>query len=259
MNRQKHTTTSALLLIAMLALVTGCPNDGGNGGKTNADAALSSLTVTAGTETLALSPAFNPDTTAYTLQVPNSINAIKVAAVARNSKATVDKASQDIALVVGANTISVTATAQNGTAKTYTIAVTRLIGETITMKDNASVVNNIGYWSGGVYVSDGAFTMQGNASISGNTTQGWDGGGVYNHYEFYIEGGTITDNIAANNGGGIYNRGRVTVMNATVQAGIHDNTTSSNAPATGPQVYSESGSGSSFEDGNGYPIVPDTY
>jgi fibronectin type 3 domain-containing protein len=68
---------------------------------------------------------------------------------------------------------------------------------TFTMQDNASVSGNTaGYsssyysYGGGVYVSSGTFTMQDNASVSGNTA--YYGGGVYVGYgTFTKKGGTI--------------------------------------------------------------------
>jgi cyclophilin family peptidyl-prolyl cis-trans isomerase len=95
------------------------------------DATLSSLTVSAGS----LSPTFASGTTSYTLTVANTVTSTTVTPTVSNSAAAVKvnsttvasgAASASIPLVVGANTISVVVTAQNGTTlRTYTITITR--------------------------------------------------------------------------------------------------------------------------------------
>ena len=83
-------------------------------------ATLSSLTVSAGT----LTPAFNPETTSYTVAVTNSVSSITITATATDAKATVSGAGTKT-LAVGANSFSIIVTAENGTTKTYTVVVTR--------------------------------------------------------------------------------------------------------------------------------------
>jgi hypothetical protein len=95
------------------------------------DATLSALTTTAG----ALSPTFASATTAYTVSVPNATTSITVTPTVNDATATVKvngttvangSASGAIDLAVGSNTITVVATAQDGTTtKSYTITVTR--------------------------------------------------------------------------------------------------------------------------------------
>ena len=95
------------------------------------DSGLSSLALSAGT----LSPAFAVDTTTYTATVANDVATVTVTAEASSDYATVvvtpaeddDSATEgvEVALVEGANTITVTVTAEDGTTKTYTITVTR--------------------------------------------------------------------------------------------------------------------------------------
>ena len=85
------------------------------------DANLSSLTVSAGT----LTPAFNANTTAYTVNVANNITSITLSATASHTAATVTGAGVKT-LNVGANTFTITVTAENGTTqKTYSVIVTR--------------------------------------------------------------------------------------------------------------------------------------
>jgi uncharacterized repeat protein (TIGR02543 family) len=83
------------------------------------DANLKSLTVSSGI----LSPSFNPTTTGYTVNVPNSATSINVTATANHSAATVSV--NGGTLNVGANTVTVTVTAENGTTKDYTLTVNR--------------------------------------------------------------------------------------------------------------------------------------
>ncbi|MDQ0919460.1 InlB B-repeat-containing protein [Paenibacillus sp. V4I5] len=94
----------------------------------NAD--LSNLALSNG----ALSPNFAPGTTAYTSSVANGVSSINVTASTQNSKAKITvngntvasgKASDAINLNVGNNPVTVVVTAENGTTKTYTIAVNR--------------------------------------------------------------------------------------------------------------------------------------
>ena len=95
------------------------------------DSGLSSLALSAGT----LSPVFAVDTTTYTATVANDVATVTVTAEASSDYATVvvtpaeddDSATEgvEVALVEGANTITVTVTAEDGTTKTYTITVTR--------------------------------------------------------------------------------------------------------------------------------------
>lgn len=93
----------------------------------NAD--LSGLALSAGT----LSPAFNKETVSYSAEVGNSTSSISVtaavydsaAAVKVNGVAEASGSAVPVALSVGSNSVQVTVTAQDGTAKTYTVTVTR--------------------------------------------------------------------------------------------------------------------------------------
>ncbi|OOQ57997.1 cadherin-like beta sandwich domain-containing protein [Mucilaginibacter pedocola] len=96
----------------------------------SSDDNLSALIVSAGT----LSPAFSPATGNYTLTVPNTNSSITVTPTRNEANATITvngtpvasgSASAAIPLVVGSNTINIVVTAQDGTAKTYTITATR--------------------------------------------------------------------------------------------------------------------------------------
>nr|WP_145164926.1 Ig-like domain-containing protein [Paenibacillus terrae] len=98
-------------------------------------AALSHLTISSGT----LSPAFVPETTSYTANVPYAVSSIKVNATMKDNSATMTvngspvasgQPSKDISLSVGANSIKVVVIAEDLSTKTYTISVTRANNET---------------------------------------------------------------------------------------------------------------------------------
>jgi hypothetical protein len=80
------------------------------------------LTVSPGT----LTPAFNSATVTYTVSVANSVASITISATAAHTAATISGDVGNKAVQVGANTFTVTVTAENGTTtKNYTVVVTR--------------------------------------------------------------------------------------------------------------------------------------
>lgn len=91
---------------------------------------LQNLAVSAG----ALSPAFSPTTTSYSLAVSSATTATTVTATVEDPTATLTvngapvssgQTSPAIPLAVGPNAIPIVVTAQNGTAKTYTVSIAR--------------------------------------------------------------------------------------------------------------------------------------
>jgi len=122
-----------LVPVMLFAMVAGCGGDGGDGAKPvpASDASLAALVL----EQMTLSPAFSSGTTSYTATVANAIASTRVTPTTGNPAATVrvngavvasGTSSDPIALVEGANTITVVVTAQDGaTARTYTVVVTR--------------------------------------------------------------------------------------------------------------------------------------
>lgn len=91
---------------------------------------LQSLTTSAGVPT----PAFDPDTTAYSLNLPYATNTITVTPVLTDVNATVTvngevvangEASQEISLNAGQTEIVIVVTAEDETTKTYTLTITR--------------------------------------------------------------------------------------------------------------------------------------
>lgn len=80
--------------------------------------ALSSLTVSVGT----LTPAFDPAITEYTLSLPSRSDRLTITANPSDSRATV-QGDGDISLQDGETSLSVVVTAEDGSAKAYTITV----------------------------------------------------------------------------------------------------------------------------------------
>ncbi|RZA30570.1 MAG: cadherin-like beta sandwich domain-containing protein, partial [Proteobacteria bacterium] len=96
----------------------------------SANANLSALSLSAGT----LSPAFAAATTSYTASVSNTNTSVTFTPTVTDPTSSVKvngttvasgTASAPVALTVGANTIAIEVTAQNGTTKTYTVTVNR--------------------------------------------------------------------------------------------------------------------------------------
>ena len=100
-----------------------------------ADTKLSSLTLTAGSELLTLTPVFAAGTRSYTAFVPNETTRVTVTAAAADSRARVvvtpgvdnnDGNGHQVALEAGANVVSVTVTAEDAiTTGVYTVTVNR--------------------------------------------------------------------------------------------------------------------------------------
>lgn len=80
--------------------------------------ALSSLTVSAGT----LTPAFDPAVTEYTLSLPQGTEKLTLTATPSDSNATV-QGDGELTLQEGENTLPLVVTAEDGSAKAYTITV----------------------------------------------------------------------------------------------------------------------------------------
>lgn len=99
------------------------PSGGSSTGNTpgvslSSNNALSSLTVSAGT----LTPAFDPAITEYTLSLPSQSDRLTITANPSDSRATV-QGDGDISLQDGETSLSVVVTAEDGSAKAYTITV----------------------------------------------------------------------------------------------------------------------------------------
>lgn len=82
------------------------------------DKALKSLKITDGT----LEPEFNPETTKYSVSVPNNVEQAKIEAIANHEKATVTVTGNE-KLVMGSNMVKITVTAEDGTTRIYNLEV----------------------------------------------------------------------------------------------------------------------------------------
>lgn len=92
------------------------PNNNGTTLKKSQDNDLASLTVSEGT----LSPAFDPEITEYTLNLPKDNKELTIKASTKDSKAKINGAGK-VTLKFGQNVIEVVVTAENGSKKTYRI------------------------------------------------------------------------------------------------------------------------------------------
>lgn len=72
----------------------------------------------------ALTPGFDNDTTSYSVVVPNSVSSVTISATPKASTAKVSGAGT-VQLKVGANTVKVTVTAQNGSQRVFTLTIAR--------------------------------------------------------------------------------------------------------------------------------------
>ncbi len=92
-----------------------------------------------------ITPAFNKNTTSYSLTVPNDVSSITVNATKEDTKATIT-GTGNVNLNVGVNNVNVVVTAEDGSKKTYTIKVTRQATEVPKSSDNTlSGLNVNGY------------------------------------------------------------------------------------------------------------------
>ena len=112
---------------------------------TNAD--LSTLTVSAGT----LTPAFDANTTSYTVTVLSSVTTLTVAATTANPYASLILApTQPMTLSLGPNPATVTVTAEDGTQKPYAVTITH----TATLDYESPNVGTLIYVPGGTFQRD---------------------------------------------------------------------------------------------------------
>ena len=135
------------------------------------DAVLSDLTLS---ENVSINPDFNSGTTRYTASAPYAVTNLTVSATALHANATVsilpadadtNTAGHQVALSVGANDIAIAVTPSSGSARTYTVTVTR--GTFITSRHPAQDFDTLiaagnryphSLWSDGttMWVGDGA-------------------------------------------------------------------------------------------------------
>ncbi|WP_219132907.1 cadherin-like beta sandwich domain-containing protein, partial [Janthinobacterium sp. UMAB-60] len=165
----------------------------------SANAALNALAPSVGS----LSPTFASATTAYAIDLPNSATALSLTPTVADSTATVTvngapvasaSASAPVALAVGGNTVTIVVTAQNGTAVTTTVKVTRaapatasLAGLVYTDNNHDGVRDSGETGLAGVTVKLDGTDLDG-ATVALSTVTGADGGFAFNT----IKGGTYT-------------------------------------------------------------------
>ena len=165
----------------------------------SANAALNALAPSTGS----LSPAFASATTAYAIDLPNSATSLSLTPTVADSTATVTvngapvasaSASAPVALVVGSNTVTIVVTAQNGSAVTTTVKVTRaapatasLAGLVYTDNNHDGVRDSGETGLAGVTVKLDGTDLDG-ATVALSTVTGADGGFAFNT----IKGGTYT-------------------------------------------------------------------
>lgn len=127
-------TTKLSILLFPFFLIIGCTVDGGHSLTRSSEigtiSSLSGLTLSSGS----LTPAFDSSTLSYTVSVGFSASSITVTPTAAQSSASITvngsavssgSASSAVSLTVGANTVTVLVTAQDGTQTTYSLTVTR--------------------------------------------------------------------------------------------------------------------------------------
>ena len=142
----RHDVTAQPLSITVNDSGSGGGSEGGGeqggGGDTPVviDNTLSSLSVSPGS----LSPAFNKNTTSYSVTVANNVTSITVSATATTAGANIEGAGAHN-LNVGANSIPVTVKVAGAEDKTYTINVTRSSDESqVAETDLSSITVNNG-------------------------------------------------------------------------------------------------------------------
>ena len=120
-------------------------------GDFSADATLAKLTVwlQSGGESTegVLSPAFDSEVYAYSIEVANGIASIIIAATATDPDATLSGDIDEQPLATGINIFTITVNAEDGTTQDYTITVTRATFVNITETPNNAAPKIIGYYN----------------------------------------------------------------------------------------------------------------
>ena len=166
----------------------------------SSDNTLSSITVSEGN----LSPEFNQNTTAYTVNVGGSIDSIDIEATLSDSRASILSGTGTHNLNVGNNTITITVESESGARQNYVINVVRAKKEnndllTLTVDGNPVkdfnkdtleyTLDNVVYTKTSIEI--GATTVDSDATISGLGTKGLTTG--LNTFEIAVtaQNGTI--------------------------------------------------------------------
>ena len=154
----------------------------------SSDATLKSLTVNNGE----LTPAFNPNTINYTVNVANTVSAITLTGIANNATATITGNVTNSPLIIGDNVFKIDVIAQDAvTKKTYTITVVRAKSSDATLKSLA--VSN-GFLAPAFNANTTSYTVNvahDIATISLN--------GTTNHTEATVTGNIVDGTLAIGN------------------------------------------------------------
>lgn len=102
----------------------------------NTDNTLASLSVNGYT----ITPAFNKNTTTYSLTVPTEVTSLTIDATATASTSTVSGTGNKT-LSIGANPLTVNVTSESGSTKTYTLNVTREAAPVVTLDSDTSLAS----------------------------------------------------------------------------------------------------------------------
>ncbi|ULQ60845.1 cadherin-like beta sandwich domain-containing protein [Brucepastera parasyntrophica] len=168
----------------------------------SSNATLSGVTVSEGT----LVPAFDANTISYTVSVGNSVAGITVTGTKADSTATVGGDSGTAkTLAVGANTITITVTAEDGTTKDYTVTVTRSgqRGLGITFTGNAAESINL--------TGEPASAISRTAADAADREIKLTVTGSYSGYRWFADGTELTGETGAG----------LTLDAADLSAGVH--------------------------------------
>ena len=104
------------------------------GNTKSSDATLKSLSASGYT----LSPSFNPNTTSYTIKVPNDVSTVKLDGSVNNSNAKVSGLG-NISLTGNTTTATIKVTAEDGTVKTYTVKIEKESKSTVEKSSDATL------------------------------------------------------------------------------------------------------------------------
>lgn len=125
---------------------------------------LKALSVTGQT----LTPAFNSETTKYSLVVDNSVSSIKVSAAAVAATSTVS-GTGTVNLKVGSNTVSVQCKSQSGVSKTYKLTVVRQEGQAVSSVPTSKVYTVGSRYITGIQPGTKSSTVLKNLTATGAT------------------------------------------------------------------------------------------
>ncbi len=94
------------------------------------------------------------------------------------------------------------------------------------------IVTNSADGTGGIYIQGGSADIQ-SSTISGNWSNSFNSGGIYNQGNTTLANSTITNNQADGSGGGIYNEGTITITGGTISG--------NSANSSGGGIYNNAG------------------